>query len=142
MYYLIVPFSTAKKLNNEKRITCKIGTITLHCALQYSKDIGHFVYIGKENQKKILAAGVDIKNAIFSKDTSIHQFKIPPELKEVLATDPQANKVFQTLTPGGKRSLMYLAEQPKSIDKKIERALLIANRLKEGVTSARLILKK
>jgi hypothetical protein len=97
MYYLTVPATIAKKFSTEKRVICKIGTITFHCALQYSKDLGYFVYIGKENQKRIQAAGASGK-VVFAKDTSIHQFRMPPELKKVLDTDQQAKKVFQSLT--------------------------------------------
>jgi hypothetical protein len=96
MYYLTVPATIAKKFSTEKRVICKIGTITFHCALQYSKDLGYFVYIGKENQKRIQAAGASGK-VVFAKDTSIHQFKMPPELKEVLDPISRLRKFFSPL---------------------------------------------
>lgn len=46
------------------------------------------------------------------------------------------------LVDGNKRSLMYLVSQPKTSDKRIERALFIAERIKSGITSPRLVLKK
>jgi uncharacterized protein YdeI (YjbR/CyaY-like superfamily) len=40
-------------------------------------------------------------------------------------TDQDAKKVFDGLTPGNQRGLMYLVRQPKLMDKQIDRALII-----------------
>jgi uncharacterized protein YdeI (YjbR/CyaY-like superfamily) len=81
-------------------------------------------------------------NPTFEADTSEFHFEMPEEFAEILAQDPDADEVFQGLTDGNKRSLIYLLSLVKSTDKKIERGLLIALKLKLGVTQARLILKK
>ena len=60
----------------------------------------------------------------------------------MLDTDEAANKIFESLTDGNKRGLIHLITIPKSSDKKIERALLIAEKLKIGISSPRLVLKK
>jgi uncharacterized protein YdeI (YjbR/CyaY-like superfamily) len=62
-------------------------------------------------------------------------------LSEVLDTDPKANEVFHSLTEGNQRGLMYLVTQVKSSEKRIERALKIAEKIKAGITSPRNILK-
>jgi uncharacterized protein YdeI (YjbR/CyaY-like superfamily) len=49
--------------------------------------------------------------------------------------------VFEDLTDGNKRGLIYVVSSVKSSDKRIERALKIVEKLKIGVTSPRLILK-
>jgi hypothetical protein len=67
--------------------------------------------------------------------------EMPKELKEVLNTDMEADKVFHSLTAGNQRSLIYLISQVKSSDKRIERALKMAEQIKNGITSARAILK-
>ena len=74
-------------------------------------------------------------------DNTDYQFAIPQELEEVLNTDDEANQIFNSLTEGNQRGLMYLVSQVKSVDKRIERALKISERLKNGITSPRLILK-
>jgi uncharacterized protein YdeI (YjbR/CyaY-like superfamily) len=66
---------------------------------------------------------------------------MPEELREVLDTDPEAGRVFDSLTEGNKRGLMYLVSQVKSSDKRIERSFIIAAKLKRGITSPREILK-
>jgi uncharacterized protein YdeI (YjbR/CyaY-like superfamily) len=60
---------------------------------------------------------------------------------EVLKTDTEAESIFKGLTDGNKRGLIYLVTQVKSIDKRIERSLKIAERLKLGIKSPREILK-
>ena len=49
--------------------------------------------------------------------------------------------IFHALTEGNQRGVIYLVTQVKSSKKKVERALKISEKLKQGVTSARLILK-
>lgn len=66
---------------------------------------------------------------------------MPEEFKEVLNSDQEADEIFHSLTEGNQRGLIYLVSQVKSSDKKIERALKIVARIKNGVTTPRVILK-
>ena len=59
-----------------------------------------------------------------------------------MATDPAAEKIFNTLAPGHKRGLIALVNTVKSSDKKIERSLLIAEKLKKGVISPAKVMQK
>jgi uncharacterized protein YdeI (YjbR/CyaY-like superfamily) len=81
-------------------------------------------------------------SATFKPDDTEYQFPVPEELAEVLATDPDADKIFQHLTPGNQRGLMHLVNMVKSPDKRVERALLIAKRIKEGITAPARVMKK
>lgn len=45
--------------------------------------------------------------ATFKRDDSEYQFGIPEELLEVLNLDYDANEVFQKLTDGNKRGIIY-----------------------------------
>jgi len=79
------------------------------------------------------------------KDNSPHQLAVTAVFTKVMNTVPtkmqqEAKKVFDGLTPGNQRGLMYLVRQPKSMDKQIDRALIIAKKLKQGISSPRLIL--
>jgi len=142
MFVIVLPEKALAKFKGEKRLVCTINKVPFHCALMNHKAGGHYINIGLATLRKIgVREGMKVK-PIFSRDKSKHQFKQVAELDEVLKTDSTAKKVFNSLTDGGKRSLLYLVSQPKSVDKRIERALLIAERLKQGVTSARMILKK
>jgi Bacteriocin-protection, YdeI or OmpD-Associated/Domain of unknown function (DUF1905) len=128
--------------NNNKRAVCTVNeTENFHCALMPKKEGGHFINIGSVICKKLkLKVGSEI-TAHFEIDETEYQFDMPEELAEVLNTDEEANVIFHTLTAGNQRGLIYLLSLVKSSDKKIERALKIAERIKEGITSPRLVLK-
>jgi hypothetical protein len=144
MHYIMLDAKLVTKLtkDNNKRVICTINkTEKLHCAIIPKKEGGHFVMIGASICKKLkLKVGMEIE-ANFVIDKTEYQFDMPEELKEVLDTDEDANKIFHALTAGNQRGLIYLLSLVKSSDKKIERALKIAERIKQGITSPRLILK-
>jgi len=80
--------------------------------------------------------------ATFADDESEYQFQMPEELQEVLRTDEKAGKIFQSLSPGKQRGLIALVLQVKSMDKRIEQSLKIAEKLRSGIHSPQLVLKK
>ncbi len=124
-----------------KRLIATIGAISFHCALLPMKGRGHFVYVAAAVRNQLgLTAGNHI-DVGFRPDDTPYQFDMPEELREVLHTDPSAQAVFEGLTDGNKRGLIHLVTLVKSPDKRIERALKIADKLKRGVTSPRLVLK-
>ena len=75
-------------------------------------------------------------------DESQFQFEEAEEWNEVLATDPIAKDIFDQLTPGNQRSILYLITRVKSSEKRIERSLHIAEQLKRGIHSAAKLMKK
>jgi Bacteriocin-protection, YdeI or OmpD-Associated/Domain of unknown function (DUF1905) len=144
MHYILLDAKTVAKLTKagNKRVICTINkTEKLHAAIMPKKEGGHFVIIGSSICKKLkLKVGSEIEVS-FVIDKTEYQFAMPEELKEVLDTDEEANKIFHALTAGNQRGLIYLLSLVKSSNKKIERALKIAERIKQGITSPRLVLK-
>lgn len=144
MHYFMVDKKTVEKFakSGDQRVICTLNnTIKFHCALMPKKEGGLFVNVGSKIRNKLKLNVGDMVTATFSVDDSTFQFESPKELMEVLRTDPKAEKVFKTLTDGNKRGLIYLVTQVKSADKRIERSLKIAERLKLGIKSPREILK-
>jgi hypothetical protein len=125
-----------------KRAICTLNMqVEFHCAFMPRKEGGHFVHIGTAICRKLkLKEGSAVK-ATFHADDSEYKFEMPEELSAVLNSDTDANHIFHHLTEGHQRGLIYLVTQVKSSDKRIERALKIAERLKIGHTSPRTILK-
>lgn len=141
MHCFYVKPDLLKRLPTAKRAICTIGRLEFHCALMKDKDQRHYVYISKEKMKTLgIRAGSLIKPK-FRKDTSEINFDVPPEFIEVLRSDEKASEAFSKLTSGGKRSLVYLVQRMKTTEKRIEKALAIAEQIKNGVTSARMIRK-
>jgi Bacteriocin-protection, YdeI or OmpD-Associated/Domain of unknown function (DUF1905) len=144
MHYILLDIKTVSALtkNNNKRAICKLNNqLEFHCAVMPKKGGGYFVNIGLTICKKLKLKEGSIISATFLVDETAYQFDMPEELKEVLDTDEEANIIFHSLTEGNQRGLIYLVAQVKSTDKKIGRALKIVERIKNGITSARVILK-
>ena len=145
MHYIVLGPTQVSRLtkNGNKRVICCLNdTVTIHAAILRNREGFHYVMIGSSSLKQLkLAAGSKIK-ASFSIDNAELQFSVPEEFLEVIDTDEKAKQVFDRLTDGNKRSLIALVNAVKSADKKIERALLIARKLRQGVTKPQLILKK
>ena len=144
MHYIMLDKKTVAALtkDNNKRAICRLNNqLEYHCAIMPKKEGGHFINIGLTICKKLKITKGSKVSATFFVDKTEYQFEMPEELKEVLDTDQEANKIFHSLTEGNRRGLIYLVTQVKSSDKKIERALKIVERLKSGETSPRVILK-
>lgn len=129
--------------HKQKRLFCRLNDqIDIHCALLNSKLFGYYIIVGTAVCKSLkIKTGDEVTLELFA-DNSTYQFEMPEELEEVLATDPEASQIFEKLRPGNQRGLIQLVLQLKSTDKRIERALLISEKMKCGVTSPRLILKR
>jgi hypothetical protein len=144
MHYFMVDKKIVDEFfkSGEQRVICRLNdAIEFHCALMPKKEGGHFIYVGSKIRNKLKLHAGDIVTTTFSLDNSELQFETPKEFTEVLKTDPEADKLFKKLTDGNKRGIVYLVMQVKSRDKRIERSLKIAERLKLGVKSPREILK-
>jgi hypothetical protein len=145
MHYFMLDNKTVARVTKggNKRAICKLNNkVEFHCAIMPKKEGRHFVNVGLAICKKLGLKEGSTVSATFSIDQTDYQFAMPDELKEVLDTDGKAKKLFHSLTEGNQRGLIYLVTQVKSVDKRIERALKIAERLKNGVTSPRSMLKK
>lgn len=144
MHYIIVDKDIVDTFKNlgDKRAVCKLNDqVEFHCAFMPKKEGGHFVNIGTTICKKLKIKEGSTVTATFTVDKTAYQFEMPEELIEVLYLDTDANNIFHSLTEGNQRGLIYLVTQVKSSDKRIERALKIADRLKNGITSPRAMLK-
>jgi len=144
MAFIRLDEKTVKRLSADgnKRVLCTLnGSLSIHAAIMKTKEGIHYIMISAANQKKLgVRAGSKVK-AVIEIDKSELQFHIPEEFAEVIATDPEAKKVFDQLTDGNKRGLAALINKVKSTDKRIERSLKIADRLKKGVTNPQKVMR-
>jgi len=144
MHYIELDAKTVKRVTKDgnKRVICKLNnTINIHAAVMKTKEGMYYLMISAANLKKITVKSGNMVKAEIEIDKSELQFNIPEEFAEVIATDPPAKKIFESLTAGNKRGLIALVNMLKSSDKKIERALKIAESIKHGITSPPQILK-
>lgn len=116
-----------------RRVVCTInGRSAFQCALMPS---GAGEYIISVNKKKREDLGIRVGDAIkveLARDDSKYGLPMPEEFREVLAQDPEGDRLFHALTPGKQRSLLYQANQKTNVDLRIHRALAIVEHLKEN----------
>jgi hypothetical protein len=118
--------------NGSRRVVCVLNeSMTLHAAIMpYGK--GWVISMNKTNLKKLgLKVGSPVQ-VNMRQDTSQFGLPMPEELSEVLEQDTLAKSYFDALTAGKKRSLIHIVSGVKNIDKRIERALMIAEKLKDN----------
>lgn len=139
-----LPSSTAEKFLSRgvKRVVCIInGKYELHAAILKLKEQPYYLTTSKRVMKEL---DINIGSAIqftIQDDKTPLQFEQPEEWREVINTDPEAKQIFEGLTEGNQRGLISLVLMVKSSQKRIDRALLITDKLKRGVTSPRLMMK-
>jgi hypothetical protein len=143
MHYIIVEENTVKPFleKGAKRAICTIETVDFHCAFMPKKEGSFFINIGSKICKQLNLKMGDEVSPTFREDTTEYQFEMPEEFTEVLYQDPDAFAIFEGLTDGNKRGLIYLVTMVKSSEKRIERALKIVEKLKMGVTKPQLMMK-
>jgi Bacteriocin-protection, YdeI or OmpD-Associated/Domain of unknown function (DUF1905) len=143
MHYIIVEENVVKLFleKGAKRAICTIEKVDFHCAFMPKKEGGYFINIGSKICKQLNLKMGDAVYPTFREDTTEYQFEMPEELTEVLYQDPDAFAVFEGLTDGNKRGLIYLVTMVKSSEKRIERALKIVEKLKMGITKPQLMMK-
>jgi hypothetical protein len=121
-----------KKGNGSRRVVCVLNeSITLHAAIMpHGK--GWVISMNKTNLKKLgLKVGSPVQVSM-RPDTSEFGLPMPEELSAVLEQDTLAKAYFDALTAGKKRSIIHIVSSVKNIDKRIERALIIAEKLKDN----------
>ncbi|HMO32483.1 MAG TPA: YdeI/OmpD-associated family protein [Lacibacter sp.] len=140
VHFIRVPSKTAELFigKGSRRVLCTINQAPpFHCAFMRTKEGDYYVHLGTSQVRKMkLKAGSSVA-VRFSEDVTEHQFEVPEEFAAVLESDPEAEALFRKLTPGNQRGLLYLVTRLRSSEKRIERSLHIAEKMKAGITSPR-----
>ena len=143
---LVIPGSAAEPFLEAglSRVAIKAffegSEISFHGKLhRYSGKI--LVSFGKRYQKKLGVTFKDYFELQLSEDRSKYGVEMPEEFQAVLDSDPEAMEVFEKLTDGKKRSLIYYISAFKNSQTRIDKALIISENIKMGVTDPREMIK-
>jgi len=114
-----------------KRLVCTINnTYTWQCALIPKGGGRYYVLLNAEIRKKQqLKLGAEIEVHL-KPDTSKYGMPMPEEMQELLHQDPEGDQLFHQLTLGKQRSLLHLIGKPKGSQKRLEKALIVLDHLK------------
>ncbi|RRB17343.1 YdeI/OmpD-associated family protein [Larkinella knui] len=132
-HYIGVPDDVVQHFTQKSavRVMCRLNsTVEFHCALRPKGDGSFMISLGTPIRQQLKVRMGDTVKAAIWKDESEYGRKMPEELQELLAIDEEGNQCFQALTPGKQRSIMYYVDGAKNVQTRIDRAILMIDRLK------------
>lgn len=115
----------------DRRVICLLNdTVEYQCAMLPRGDGTYLITVNKKIREQLKLKEGSRFSVRLRKDDSKYGLPMPEEFAEVLAQDAEGNKLFHALSAGRIRTLLYIAGNVKSSDKRIERALAIVEHLK------------
>lgn len=131
-FHFVVPKEIALSFiqEDDRRVIATFNDeIKNHCALMPKKG-EYFILINKQTREKLKITVGDSVLISLEKDTSEYGMPMPEEMLMVLSQDEDSFRIFEGLTPGKKRTLIFLVSSVKNIDSRIRKSLAIAEHLK------------
>ena len=129
---IIAPF-LAKNIKRVKaKATFEDKEINFHGAIQ-KRNGNHYMMFGKRYQKQLGVFPNDYFKLQFFEDDSKYGVDMPDEFDAVLLSDHEAYAIFESLTPGRQRGLIYAIKRYKNSQTRIDKSILICENLKRGI---------
>ena len=117
-------------LPSKRRVLCSLNDeITIHSSLIPDGKGQYFIMLNKQVRDKLFLQVGSMVQLSLLPDESEYGMPMPDELRECLIQDPEGEKVFESLTPGKKRSLIYVVSKVKSPDLRMRKAMVIVTHL-------------
>jgi len=130
-HFVVPDFVYNALAEEDRRVICVLNeAIEYQCAMLPRGDGTYLITVNKKIRDQLKLKEGSRFNVSLSKDTSKYGLPMPEEFAEVLAQDVEGDNLFHALTAGKIRTLLYIAGNVKSSDKRIERALAIVEHLK------------
>ncbi len=127
-----------------KRVKAKASfegkEMEFHGALQ-KRNGNYYMMFGKRYQKELGIFPNDYFQLQFFEDDSKYGVDMPEEFDAVLLSDYDAYQIFETLTPGKQRGLIYAISRYKNSQTRIDKSILICENLKRGIRNPMELLK-
>ncbi len=131
-----------KQDGNKRVLVVFSDSYKIHLALQSRSEFGNFVMLSNKHLKALEVQLGDTVTFKIGVDRSKYQFEYPDTFAEVMRTDQEAFAIFEQLTKGNQRSILAVVNSQLNQNKQIEKSLIIAEKLKHGITNAREIMAK
>ena len=140
-HYFIVPYEILqafRKDNDHGSIYNQRFIITLSKNVQWkggSLSLGNnqaYITLSKKRMKEIDVSLGDEILVELEKDTSKYGLEVPPEFQELLNQDTEAKSRFEKISMGKQRSTIYIVQQLKSSQKRIEKSIFLLENLKRA----------
>jgi len=130
------PFANAKQFRVKVRATFNGNSIEFYAAIKNDKNTDDYrMMFGKRLQKELGVYQNDYFEMQLFEDISKYGVDMPEELEAVFKSDHQAFQIFESFTAGKQRSIIYTVIRIKTIQTRIDKALILCDNLKRGETN-------
>jgi hypothetical protein len=122
-FYLTIParFVNQFEQKRQTRLLCTIEEkYTFQCGLNHLGDGNFFIIIGSQKMKDIGRKLGDKIRFEIKQDPNLLGVDIPEVLEAMLEQDEELKSIFENLSLGKQRSVIFAIQKIKSIDKQIE----------------------
>lgn len=113
-----------------------------HAGLMRSKNGQYTIMFSKNKQEQWGIYTNDYFTLTLVQDQSTYGVEIPEEFTVVIAEDPEVMGLFNKLTKGTQRGVLYHIARFKTQQTRVDKCLLLAQNLKKGVTDRLHLFKK
>lgn len=137
---IVQPFIEKSHKRVKVVTTFENESIEFYAALQ-KREGNYFIMFSKNNQKSLGIFPNDYFHMQFFEDTSKYGVEVPEEFDAVLLSDYDAYQIFEGLTSGKKRGIIYMITRYKNSQTRIDKSILLCENLKRGVRDPRELLK-
>ncbi|MEO1214728.1 MAG: DUF1905 domain-containing protein [Bacteroidota bacterium] len=121
-YFLEIDKESVDQFEKKRatRLVCTIhDELSYSCGLNHLGDGNFFIILSNKNLKKLGLELGDYISFYIEEDPNPLGVAIPEVLEVLLVQDPDAKKIFEAITDGKKRSLIYSIARVKDIDKQV-----------------------
>ncbi|OYQ35472.1 DUF1905 domain-containing protein [Flavobacterium cyanobacteriorum] len=121
--YLFVSAETVDTFPEKRktRLICTIdGILTLRCGLNHLGEGNFFVIVSSKHLKRLDKEPGDLVTFTLAPDPDPLGVDMPEVLEALLEQDEEAKKIFESYTPGKKRSLIFSIAKIKDTDKQVQ----------------------
>jgi len=125
-FYLTLDAGIVNQFEKKRatRLRCTLNDrLTISCGLNHLGDGNFFIIVATRYMKKIGKQVGDVITFEITEDQNPLGVEIPEVLSVLLAQDEDAKNIFDQLTDGRKRTLIYTIMRTKNIDIQVEMAL-------------------
>ncbi len=116
------------------------NTLETHIAIRKLKGV-YWVLFGKQHHKTLQIEPLDNFSIQLIEDTTKYGVVTPEAFDAVYNSDPEGAAIFETLTDGKKRGLIYQVKRYKNEQTQVDKMLLLFENLKRGLRDPRLVFK-
>lgn len=133
-HHFIVPQDITEKyiVESNRRVIVRInGSDEMRSALMPINKVESFLLVNKKVRTQLGLAEGNEATIEIRKDNSEYGMDMPEELSVLFDQETESKDLFDQLTPGKQRSLIYLVTKVKNTNSRLNKALAIVHHLKE-----------